>query len=492
MEKVTVFIPYRGIVDEKSINNLILSAGRSELLSEVYLLSPPDIPVIAGSKSIEAENIFSTKTLIGISENVNTGYLLLLLEEVPFVPGQFMLERLLKVAIDSGAGIIYSDYYEIIKDKRVLHPLIDYQTGSVRDDFDFGPVLLIKTEVFKSAVQLCKSQNEDYKYAGLYDLRLKISVNNKIIRIPEFLYTVIRIDEDSEEKKHFAYVDPKNRAVQIEMEEAVTGFLKQIGAYLKPEFKEIRFDEEDFEIEASVIIPVKNRVKTISDAINSILKQKTDFNFNIIIVDNYSNDGTTEMIRSFTSKDSRIIHVIPERQDLGIGGCWNEAVHHPKCGRFSVQLDSDDMYKDENTLQIIIDKFKEEKVPMVIGSYTITNFNLEEIPPGIIAHKEWTSENGRNNALRINGLGAPRAFYTPLIREIIVPNISYGEDYAVGLAISRNYQIGRIYESIYFCRRWEDNTESQIDINTLNKFNLYKDRLRTFEILARQRKNSGE
>ena len=489
MEKVTVFIPYRGIVDKKSIINILPSAGRVKLFKEVYLLSPSDVPVISGCKVIETENIFSTKTISEISNCVNTEYILLLLEEVPFVPGQFMMERLFKVAKDTGAGIVYSDYYEIIKGKRTVHPVIDYQTGSVRDDFDFGPVLFIKAEALKNGIKLDKTENSGYKYAGMYDLRLKISADNKIIRIPEFLYTIIRTDEDSEEKKHFAYVDPKNRMVQIEMEKAVTAYLKQIGAYLKPEFEEIRFDDEDFEIEASVIIPVKNRVKTISDAINSILKQKTDFNFNIIIVDNYSNDGTTEMIKSFASKDSRIIHIIPERQDLGIGGCWNEAVHHPKCGRFSVQLDSDDMYKDENTLQLIINKFKEEKVPMVIGSYTITNFNLEEIPPGIIAHKEWTPENGRNNALRINGLGAPRAFYTPLIRKIIVPNISYGEDYAVGLAISRNYQIARIYESIYYCRRWEDNTESQIDIPTLNKFNLYKDRLRTIEILARQRKN---
>jgi glycosyltransferase involved in cell wall biosynthesis len=244
-------------------------------------------------------------------------------------------------------------------------------------------------------------------------------------------------------------------------------------------------------VEVSVIIPVKNRVKTLTDAIKSVLKQITDFSFNLIIVDNYSDDGTAEIIKSFAEKDKRIHHIIPERKDLGIGGCWNEAVHNPKCGKFSVQLDSDDMYKDENTLQLIIDKFREEKVPMVIGSYVITDFNLEEIPPGIIDHREWTPDNGRNNALRINGLGAPRAFYTPVIRKIKIPNVSYGEDYAVGLAISRYYQIGRIFEPIYFCRRWEDNTDAQIDITKLNANNLYKDRLRTFEIFARQRKNLG-
>ncbi|MDO8551028.1 MAG: glycosyltransferase family A protein, partial [Ignavibacteria bacterium] len=310
-----------------------------------------------------------------------------------------------------------------------------------------------------------------------------------VIRIPEFLYTIIKSDSSSLSDKHFDYVDPKNRQVQIEMEKAVTQHLKKISAYLKPKFKKITFEDENFEVEATVIIPVKNRVKTLTDAIESVLKQVTDFEFNIIIVDNYSDDGTAEIIKSFAENDKRIHHIIPERKDLGIGGCWNEAVHNPKCGKFSIQLDSDDMYKDERTLQTIINKFKEEKVPMVVGSYLITNFNLEEIPPGIIDHREWTPDNGHNNALRINGLGAPRAFYTPLLRKIKIPNVSYGEDYSVGLAISRDYQIGRIYEPIYFCRRWEDNTDAQIDITKLNANNLYKDRLRTFEIIARQRKN---
>jgi glycosyltransferase involved in cell wall biosynthesis len=272
---------------------------------------------------------------------------------------------------------------------------------------------------------------------------------------------------------------------------AVTQYLKQIGAYLKPEFKQIKFDEGDFQTEASVIIPVKNRAKTIGDAIKSVLKQIAGFSFNIIIVDNHSKDGTTEIIKSFAEKDKRIIHIIPAAKDLGIGGCWNEAVHNVNCGRFAVQLDSDDLYKDENTLQCIMDAFKQEKVPMIIGSYRITNFNLEAIPPGIIDHKEWTPENGHNNALRINGLGAPRAFYTPLLRKINFPNVSYGEDYAVALAISRDYQIGRIYEPIYLCRRWEGNTDAGIDIVKVNVNNFYKDSLRTNEIIARQRKNTS-
>ena len=486
-KKVTVFIPYNGSAYSlKTINDLIPSQNETELIANVYFLLSPDTTGIKDFKSIRIDNFFSTKTLIEISEKTNTGYVLIILDDIPVLPGQFMIERCYEVAESTDAGILYSDYYEIKDGIKTLHQTIDYQPGSVRDDFDFGPVIFVKTEALKNAV---KRINEDYIFAGFYDIRLKISQHFRIIRIPEFLYTITRADVVSESQKHFAYVNPKNRAVQIEMEKAVTQHLRQIGAYLKPDFNEISFNDEDFKIEASVIIPVKNRVKTIGDAIKSVLNQKTGFNFNIIVVDNYSDDGTTELVNSFSGADSRIVHIIPQRNDLGIGGCWNEAVFNPECGRFSVQLDSDDVYKDENTLQLIINKFKEEKAPMVIGSYTITNFNLEEIPPGIIDHREWTPENGRNNALRINGFGAPRAFYTPVLRKIKLPNTSYGEDYAVGLAISRNYQIARIFEPIYFCRRWEDNTDSQIDTNKINKYNFYKDKLRTYEIMARQKKN---
>jgi hypothetical protein len=482
---ITYLIPYRGLEQtEESIKTLVPDLNAE---SDVILFSPRNINPIRGCKKIETENFFCTEALTAVSENIKTDYIFMLLEDISFNAGQFMLDRFHSIAEQTSAGIIYSDFFELKDGKRENHPLIDYQSGSLRDDFDFGPALFIRTEAFRKAVMQIK---ENYLYAGIYDLRLKISQHYPIIRIPEFLYTINRSKVNSEAEKHFAYVDPKNRQVQVEMEKAVTGHLKEIGAFLKPEFNKIKFDE-GFKFEASVIIPVKNRVRTISDAINSVLKQKTNFNFNLIIVDNYSTDGTTEKIKSFCMKNSNIIHIIPARQDLGIGGCWNEAVMHPECGKFSVQLDSDDIYKDENTLQLIIDKFHEEKNPMVVGSYTITNFNLEQIPPGIIDHREWTPENGRNNALRINGLGAPRAFYTPLLRQIKVPNTSYGEDYYLGLAISRDYQISRIYEPLYFCRRWEDNTDAKVDINKSNTFNLYKDRLRTFEIKARQKKNSN-
>ncbi len=332
----------------------------------------------------------------------------------------------------------------------------------------------------------------DYKFAGLYDLRLAATRSGAIIRLPEFIYGKIETDSRKSGEKQFDYVDPRNRAVQMEMEQVATEHLKKIGAYLQAQFKPVEFDRtEHFENEASVVIPVKNREKTVADAVNSVLKQNAQFPFNVIIVDNHSTDGTTKILRDIAKKDPRVVHVIPERSDLGIGGCWTEAVHHPKCGRFAVQLDSDDLYKDETTLAKVVSVFRKEKCAVVIGSYQMTNFDLQEIPPGLIDHKEWTPDNGRNNALRINGLGAPRAFYTPLLRKVNVPNVSYGEDYATVLMLSREYQIGRIYDPIYLCRRWEGNTDADIDITKQNTFNTYKDRIRTIEILARQRKNAG-
>ena len=330
---------------------------------------------------------------------------------------------------------------------------------------------------------------QQFSYAGFYYLRLKVSQKHDIIRIPEFLYIIDETDIRKSGQKIFDYVDPKNRQVQIEMEQAATEHLKNVGAWLKPEFAPVNFAEAEFATKASVIIPVLNREKTIADAIQSVLNQKTNFPFNLLIIDNHSKDLTAVIIRSFSEKDERVIHLIPERNDLGIGGCWNLAVHDPRCGMFAVQLDSDDIYKDENTLQRMVDAFYRENCAMVVGTYQLVNFKLEEIPPGIIDHKEWTPYNGRNNALRINGLGAPRAFYTPVLREIKIPNVSYGEDYAVGLAISREYRIGRVYENVYLCRRWDDNSDAALDIEKMNKHNLYKDRIRTIELKARQRKN---
>ena len=326
--------------------------------------------------------------------------------------------------------------------------------------------------------------DKDYKFGALYDLRLKVSQRGDLVHINEYLYSDIEDDNRKSGQKMFDYVDPKNRDKQIEMEKICTEHLKEIGGYLEPEFKSINFNEGDFECEASVIIPVYNRVKTVKDAISSVLMQKTEFKFNLIIVDNHSTDGTTEAIDEFAS-DKRLIHVIPDRNDLGIGGCWNMGAFHPKCGKFAIQLDSDDVYSGDNTLQTIVNAFYEQNCAMVVGTYRMTNFKMEEIPPGVIDHREWTPDNGRNNALRINGLGAPRAFYTPMLREIKVPNTSYGEDYALGLRFSREYQIGRVYDVVYLCRRWEGNSDAALDIVKMNGHNTYKDRIRTWELQAR-------
>jgi hypothetical protein len=479
---ITVFLPYSGAQHSTETINELNSCG---LISKIYLLSNKKFNTVPHNCEIlEVPDLTSTATIEKIREKAETQFICLFTQDNHFQLGQFAVERFYNVINSTGAALVYSNLFDKKENEISKHPVNDYQIGSLRDDFDFGYMMFINSEFLKKY----KSEQQ-YKFAGIYDLRLHLSTLGEFIRIPEFLYTTVETDLRKSGVKQFDYVNPKNRDVQIEMELAVTSYLKKINAYLSPQFDEIEITDSEFTLDASVIIPVKNRVSTIGDAITSVLSQKTDFEFNLLVVDNYSDDGTTEKIKEFAVKDSRLIHIIPDRKDLGIGGCWNEAVSHKLCGRFSIQLDSDDIYADENTVQKIVDLFKKEKCAMVIGSYKMTNFKLEEIPPGIVDHKEWTPDNGRNNALRINGLGAPRAFYTPVLREYKIPNVSYGEDYAVGLLISRNYQIGRIYESIYMCRRWEGNSDASLDINKQNIFNEYKDRIRTIEVLARQRKN---
>jgi hypothetical protein len=423
-----------------------------------------------------------SEIIFRIINELTTDYVFIYLHSGSIEWSKYGHERMLQVAQATRAGMVYSDRYRNKDGKTEACPVLDYQEGSLRDDFDFGAVLLYKTSVLQQAVSLIKA---NYLYASLYALRLEVSRIAKIVHINEYLYTE-NPSSFPQRQSAFDYVDPKNRAVQIEMEAACTSYLKNIGAYLKPEFKEVNLYETVFPVEASVIIPVKNREKTIEGAVQSALMQQTDFSFNILVVDNHSTDRTTAILQKIASEEKRLIHLIPSRNDLGIGGCWNEAVMHPQCGKFAVQLDSDDLYSNTQTLATIVRAFYEQNTAMVIGSYRMVNFDLEEVPPGIIDHREWTPENGRNNALRINGLGAPRAFYTPLLREIKLPNTSYGEDYAVGLAISRNYRIGRIYEPLYLCRRWEDNSDANPDIHRLNAYNHYKDSLRTQELWARQ------
>ncbi len=489
MKKITAIISSYN----NTANDLAAELQNSDLIEEIFLLDGKAFNnSLSNVQIIDELSLYQTSTLKLLSEKIKSEYILILFNEQNIFIEISAIEKFLAAAVKTNSKIIYSDYYEIINNKKTEHPLIDYQIGSISDDFDFGYILLINASSFKRAVHLMK---EIYNYAGFYDLRLKISEEEKINsqdysfknihHIKEFLYTIERNPVALNHEKQFNYVDPKNRSIQIEMEKAATEHLKSIGAYIKPPFKEIVLNSENFDYEASVIIPVKNRFKTISTAVESALNQKTDFDFNIIVVDNYSTDGTTEILKKLSAYHKNLIHIIPERKDLLIGGCWNLAVHHPECGKFSVQLDSDDLYKDETTLQKIVNKFYEEKSAMVIGSYLLTDFNLNEIPPGIVDHREWTDDNGPNNALRINGLGAPRAFFTPVLRNIEIPNVSYGEDYYLGITISREYKISRIYEPIYICRRWEGNTDSSLTIEKLNEYNFYKDNLRTKEILIR-------
>ncbi len=480
----TVFVPYNGNLKIwESVNSL----RASNLIEELFLITTESTEVPKSSQVLFSESITNTRTLRAISDESDSEYILLLLkpEEVSF--GRFSLNRFFEVAEVTGAELIYSDFYRMENKNLYPNPLIDYQPGSIRDDFDLGNVVVLR----KSILEKFLSGNEpDFIHAGLYNLRLFISRDNDILRIPEFLYTVKTPTDEQGDSRQFAYLDPHNRIPQVEMEEAATNHLKLIGAYLEPIFSGVNLTDQDFAYTASVIIPVKNREKTIAEAVNSAVNQITDFPFNVIVVDNHSTDGTTEIVKELCSKHSRIIHIIPASQSLNIGGCWNEAVFNEHCGKYAVQLDSDDLYADQHTLQKIINVFSEEKSAMVIGSYKLADFNKNEIPPGIIDHREWTRSNGRNNALRVNGLGAPRAFYTPILRKNKFPDVSYGEDYAVALAISRKYEISRIYEPLYICRRWEGNSDSQLSVEMKNKFNFYKDSIRTYEIKARQKLNA--
>ena len=481
MKKINAFILFS---DPEQAKKTVDELRQSDSISKIFLLTPENNKEkLKGCVTISIDTLHSSATAKKIAQKSNADYTLIYQKPTVLKPGYFALERMVHIADDTQAGMVYADYYAVTNGEKKNNPLIEYQVGSLRDDFNFGSLLLYNTTALKNATMRMR---ENYLYAGLYDLRLKVSQKYPVVHINEYLYTEIEEDTRVSGQKIFDYVDPKNRQLQLEMEQACTQHLKDVGAWLEPRFKNIEFDKGNFAVEASVIIPVRNRIKTIRDAIVSVLKQETNFPFNLIVIDNHSTDGTTEAIDEFKS-DGRLIHLIPERDDLGIGGCWNVGVHHAQCGKFAVQLDSDDVYSGVDTLQKIVNAFYEQQCAMVVGTYQMTNFNMEMIPPGIIDHREWTPENGRNNALRINGLGAPRAFYTPILREIKVPNTSYGEDYALGLNISRHYQIGRIYDVLYLCRRWEDNSDASLDIVKMNGHNLYKDRIRTWELQARKK-----
>ena len=462
-EKIDCFLP---AMDEQVAEGIVKQLRNSKTVQNITQLET---------------GLLSSNALMQVAENAKADYVLLLTKPVKVTLGQGALDRMLRVASDSNAAMVYSDYNG--------HPVIDYFPGSIRDDFDFGSLWLFKTSLLHTFAM--QAGEHDYQYAGLYALRLFLSRKGQLFHINECLYTEEETDLRASGVKQFDYVNPRNREVQIEMEHAATAHLAEIGAKIDPSFyRRPDFNEQDFDIEASVVIPVYNREKTIMDAVNSALGQKANFKFNVIVVDNHSTDKTTELLNAM--HDERLIHIIPERHDLGIGGCWNVAINDDRCGRFAVQLDSDDLYSSPKTLQQIVDAFYKQNAAMVVGSYRMCDFELNTLPPGLIDHKEWTDDNGPNNALRINGLGAPRAFFTPLLRQIQFPNTSYGEDYALGLIFSRHYRIGRIYTELYLCRRWGGNSDAALSIDKINANNLYKDRLRTLEIAARQQMLQGK
>ena len=489
-EKIDLFLPFEAL--EKGEETL-LELHENKTVQHINLLVSSDFAsqhqVPEGCTFVVIDRMESSNTVMSIAENTDADYLLLCTRMTSVRWGLYALERFLRTADDTGAVMVYSDHYSLEEGALTKHPAIDYQAGSLRDDFDFGSLWFIKSQALLDYV--AQTDRVDYQYAGLYDLRLYLSRKGEIFHLNEYLYTEAELDTRKSGEKQFDYVNPRNREVQIEMERACTAHLEKVGAIVDTNFyRQSDFDEQDFACEASVVIPVFNREKTIADAVKSALSQKTNFPYNVIVVNNHSTDSTGEILDSID--DERLIQIVPGRTDLGIGGCWNVAVNSDHCGKFAVQLDSDDLYSSPKTLQKIVDAFHEQKAAMIIGSYRMCDFDLNTLPPGLIDHKEWTEDNGCNNSLRINGLGAPRAFFTPLVRQIQFPNTSYGEDYALGLAFSRRYRIGRIYDELYLCRRWGGNSDAALSVERVNANNLYKDRLRTMELKARQQMLQGK
>lgn len=489
-EKIDLFLPCEYIDDAQ---NALSVLHEYKTVQHIHFLVSADFAahhqVPEGCTFVITDRLESSNTIVSIAENTDADYMMICTRHTTIGWGNNTLERFLRVADDTDAVMVYADHYKMVEGKMEKHPVIDYQSGSLRDDFDFGSLWCIKAQAL--ADYIAQPDREEYQFAALYDLRLYLSRVGEIFHLNEFLYSEAELDTRKSGEKQFDYVNPRNREVQIEMEKACTQHLGKVGALIDTTFyRQPDFGEQDFEYEASVIIPVFNREKTVADAVKSALGQKASFKFNVIVVNNHSTDRTGEILDEL--KVDNLIQIVPERTDLGIGGCWNEAINSSFCGKFAVQLDSDDLYSSPKTLQKIVDAFYKQKAAMIIGSYRMCDFDLNTLPPGLIDHKEWTDENGCNNALRINGLGAPRAFFTPLVRQIQFPNTSYGEDYALGLAFSRRYRIGRIYEELYLCRRWGGNSDAALSVEKVNANNLYKDRLRTMELKARQHLLQGK
>ena len=479
------------------VGTLFLSALRrllaSDMIEEVLIVTRQQIPEVLPRCSIIDTGAFASRvTLRKVLEKTKTEYLIFMQDAIPVLSRSLTLEKMIDAARSMNAALVYSDYYEDTGSGKIFHPLIDYQMGSVRDDFDFGYLALLSVPDIRNALDHFGETPACF-HGALYDLRLKLSIDHSIYRIPEGLYSIITHRDQQNGEAHFAYVDPRNQPLQTEMESIFTEHLKRIGAYISPDKLELMQEPADpFPVKASVIIPVKNRRHTVADAIHSALTQEADFTFNVIVVDNHSTDGTTDIVAALAEKNPAICHIIPDRHDLGIGGCWDLGINDRACGRYAVQLDSDDLYENHLVLETIVDAMRDGSYAMVVGSYTVVNENLEQIPPGLIDHREWTDENGHNNALRVNGLGAPRAFSTTIMRQIGFLNVSYGEDYAAALRISRQYKIGRIYESLYLCRRWPGNTDAGLSMEASNNNNIFKDSLRSQEIIKRQELGRNE
>jgi SpoIID/LytB domain protein len=489
-EKIDLFLPCEYIDDAQ---NALSVLHEYKTVQHIHFLVSADFAahhqVPEGCTFVITDRLESSNTIVSIAENTDADYVMICTRHTTIGWGNNTLERFLRVADDTDAVMVYADHYKMVEGKMEKHPVIDYQSGSLRDDFDFGSLWCIKAQAL--ADYIAQPDREEYQFAALYALRLYLSRVGEIFHLNEFLYSEAELDTRKSGEKQFDYVNPRNREVQIEMEKACTQHLGKVGALIDTTFyRQPDFGEQEFEYEASVIIPVFNREKTVADAVKSALGQKANFKFNVIVVNNHSTDRTGEILDEL--KADNLIQIVPERTDLGIGGCWNEAINSSFCGKFAVQLDSDDLYSSPKTLQKIVDAFYKQKAAMIIGSYRMCDFDLNTLPPGLIDHKEWTDENGCNNALRINGLGAPRAFFTPLVRQIQFPNTSYGEDYALGLAFSRRYRIGRIYDELYLCRRWGGNSDAALSVEKVNANNLYKDRLRTMELKARQHLLQGK
>ena len=489
-DKIDLFLPCECI---DAAQNALSVLHEYKTVQHIHFLVSADFAahhqVPEGCTFVITDRLESSNTIVSIAENTDADYVMICTRHTTIGWGNNTLERFLRVADDTDAVMVYADHYKMVEGKMEKHPVIDYQSGSLRDDFDFGSLWCIKAQALVDYI--AQPDREEYQFAALYDLRLYLSRVGEIFHLNEFLYSEAELDTRKSGEKQFDYVNPRNREVQIEMEKACTQHLGKVGALIDTTFyRQPDFGEQDFEYEASVIIPVFNREKTVADAVKSALGQKANFKFNVIVVNNHSTDRTGEILDEL--KADNLIQIVPERTDLGIGGCWNEAINSSFCGKFAVQLDSDDLYSSPKTLQKIVDAFYKQKAAMIIGSYRMCDFDLNTLPPGLIDHKEWTDENGCNNALRINGLGAPRAFFTPLVRQIQFPNTSYGEDYALGLAFSRRYRIGRIYDELYLCRRWGGNSDAALSVEKVNANNLYKDRLRTMELKARQHLLQGK